>query len=131
MLVTDKGDVSADSRIPDLRVFRAPGRVNLIGEHNDYNDGFVMPAAIGFSTTVMVTPRTDRRVSVSSESFSESVEFNLDDQDPKPARHWSDYVRGVAVSLELAGHRLNGATLKITSDLPIGAGLSSSAAIEV
>ncbi len=131
MLLTDKTELGVESNSPRTRSFRAPGRVNLIGEHTDYNDGFVMPAAIGFSTTVTVTPRTDRRVSVSSESFSESVEFNLDDQDPKPARHWSDYVRGVAVSLELAGHRLNGATLKITSDLPIGAGLSSSAAIEV
>src|SRR5882724_13217063 len=94
------------------QVYAAPGRVNLIGEHTDYNDGFVMPAAIGFSTTVTVTPRADRVVAVFSHNFSETAEFDLDDLNPKPARHWSDYVRGVAVTLERAGHRLNGATLR-------------------
>jgi galactokinase len=113
------------------RIFRAPGRVNLIGEHTDYNDGFVMPAAIDFYTWVAVAPREDRRLSIYSEEFSESVEFDLDDADPRPAGHWSDYVRGVAVSLEQAGYRLRGANLAIRSEVPIGSGLSSSAAIEV
>src|SRR6266571_358541 len=94
------------------RVFRAPGRVNLIGEHTDYNDGFVMPAAIDFSTWVTIAPRDDRRVSVFSENFSEKVEFNLDDSSPAARGHWSDYVRGVAIILEQAGHRLRGATLR-------------------
>lgn len=116
---------------PSARSFRAPGRVNLIGEHTDYNDGFVMPAAIDFSTTVTVTPRADRVVTVFSHNFSETAEFDLDDLNPKPARHWSDYVRGVAVTLERAGHRLNGATLRVNGEVPIGSGLSSSAAIEV
>jgi galactokinase len=113
------------------RIFRAPGRVNLIGEHTDYNDGFVMPAAIDFYTWVAVAPREGRRLSIYSEEFSESVEFDLDESDPRPAGHWSDYVRGVAVSLEQAGYRLRGANLAIRSEVPIGSGLSSSAAIEV
>lgn len=113
------------------RVFRAPGRVNLIGEHTDYNDGFVMPAAIDFSTWVTIQPREDRIISAFSENFSESVEFDLDDPEPKPVGHWSDYVRGIAVTLEQAGHRLQGASIHIRGEVPIGAGLSSSAAIEV
>jgi galactokinase len=113
------------------RVFRAPGRVNLIGEHTDYNDGFVMPAAIDFSTRVAIQPRTDRIISAFSENFSESVEFDLDDPEPKPVGHWSDYVRGIAVTLEQAGHRLQGASIHIRGEVPIGAGLSSSAALEV
>lgn len=115
----------------ESRVFRAPGRVNLIGEHTDYNDGFVMPAALDFSTWVTVTPRDDRMVSVLSENFSENVEFDLDDPSAAARGHWSDYVRGVAVILERAGHRLRGASLSIRGEVPIGSGLSSSAAIEV
>src|SRR5580658_4810943 len=113
------------------RTFRAPGRVNLIGEHTDYNDGFVMPVAIDLAAYVEVSARADRRLVVLSENFSETVEFDLDDPEPRARGHWSDYVRGVAVTLELAGHTLRGANLRIRSDVPIGAGLSSSAAIEV
>jgi galactokinase len=113
------------------RTFRAPGRVNLIGEHTDYNEGFVMPVAIGFSTFVTITPRTDRQISLVSENFSAEVEFDLDDPNPTTAGDWTDYPRGVAVTLERAGYRLSGATLRIRGEVPIGAGLSSSAAIEV
>jgi galactokinase len=130
MLLTNT-ELNAKSSSPAARIFRAPGRVNLIGEHTDYNEGFVMPAAIDFSTTVTVIPQTDRRVSVFSDNFSEGLEFDLDELDPKSRQHWSDYVRGVAFTLERAGHRLNGARLNVTSDVPIGSGLSSSAAIEV
>ena len=117
--------------IQGSHVFRAPGRVNLIGEHTDYNDGFVMPAAIGFSTWVTSAPRDDRTVSVFSENFSERIEFELDDQNPRAQGHWSDYVKGVAITLERAGHRLRGAELRIRGEVPIGSGLSSSAALEV
>jgi galactokinase len=113
------------------RTFRAPGRVNLIGEHTDYNDGFVMPAAIGFSTFVTVKPRDDRKLLVYSENFSEEVEFDLDEANPQARGHWSDYVHGVAVVLQQAGYTLSGATLRIRGKVPIGSGLSSSAAIEV
>lgn len=113
------------------RLFRAPGRVNLIGEHTDYNDGFVMPAAIQFATWIAAAARSDRRLHVFSGNFSEGVEFDLDEPSPQGRRHWSDYVRGVAVILEKAGHRLRGANLAIQGEVPIGSGLSSSAAIEV
>ncbi len=113
------------------RVFRAPGRVNLIGEHTDYNDGFVMPAAIDFSTWVTISPRDDRVLSVYSENFREQVDFDLDDAAPRPKRHWSDYVKGVAVTLEQSGYRMRGAQLHIRGNVPLGSGLSSSAAIEV
>jgi galactokinase len=113
------------------RVYRAPGRVNLIGEHTDYNDGFVMPAAIDFYTWAAIAPREDRKLRVYSEEFSEEVEFDLDEADPRGAGHWSDYVRGVALWLGRAGYRLRGADLAIRSEVPIGSGLSSSAAIEV
>ena len=120
-----------DQLMAQTRVFRAPGRVNLIGEHTDYNDGFVMPAAIDFATNVTIAPRADRRLSVFSENFGEAIEFDLDDPEPRAASHWSDYVRGVAVVLERSGHRLRGANLRIRGEVPIGSGLSSSAAIEV
>jgi len=123
----------AKSELPNQskRMFRAPGRVNLIGEHTDYNDGFVLPAAIGFSTWVSSAPRDDRTISVFSENFSEQIEFDLDEESPHARDHWSDYVRGVAVTLERAGHRLRGADLRIRGEVPIGSGLSSSAALEV
>ncbi len=113
------------------RVFRAPGRVNLIGEHTDYNDGFVMPAAIEFSTWVAAAPRPDRTLAIHSENFSERREFPLDDSNAQGQKHWSDYVRGVAVVLQRAGHKISGADLYIRGEVPIGSGLSSSAAIEV
>ncbi len=113
------------------RVYRAPGRVNLIGEHTDYNDGFVMPAAIDLCTWVAIASRDDRELHIHSEDLSGNVVFDLDELDPRARGHWSDYVRGVAVTLERAGYRLRGADLAIRSDVPIGAGLSSSAALEV
>jgi len=113
------------------KLFRAPGRVNLIGEFTDYNEGFVMPAALAFSTCVAASKRSDRLLEIHSETFDESRQFNLDDPEPRASHHWSDYVRGVAVILERAGLRLSGANLLIRGEVPIGAGLSSSAAIEV
>ena len=113
------------------RTFRAPGRVNLIGEHTDYNNGFVMPAAINLSTFVTVWPRDDRKLQIRSENFDDEIEFDLDEPDPAPRGHWSDYVVGVAVMLGRAGHRLRGARLDIRGEVPLGSGLSSSAAVEV
>jgi galactokinase len=116
---------------PGSHVYRAPGRVNLIGEHTDYNEGFVLPTAIGFSTWVTSTRRDDRTVRLFSENFSEWLEFSLDDQDLRARDHWSDYVVGVALAIERAGYRLHGAELRIRGEVPIGSGLSSSAALEV
>ena len=115
----------------EVRTFRAPGRVNLIGEHTDYNDGFVMPVAIDFFTWATASPREDRKLQIHSENFDEEVEVNLDDPNIARRKHWSDYPAGVAVILEREGYRLRGARLEIRGDVPIGSGLSSSAAIEV
>src|ERR1051325_10117242 len=114
-----------------MRVFRAPGRVNLIGEHTDYNDGFVMPVALDICTWARVSPRDDRRLQIHSDNFRSEVEVDLDDAQLKARKHWSDYAVGVAVVLEKAGHRLHGARLEIRGEVPIGSGLSSSAAVEV
>jgi galactokinase len=115
----------------DAQVYRAPGRVNLIGEHTDYNEGFVMPAAIDLYTWVAIAPRPDRRLHIHSENFDESVEFDLDDPDPRAIGHWGDYVRGVARTIEVSGRRLRGASILIRGEVPTGAGLSSSASVEV
>src|SRR4029453_18623975 len=114
-----------------MRTFRAPGRVNLIGEHTDYNDGFVMPVALGFSTWATVSPLKNRKLQIFSENFNEEIEVDLDNQNLAARGRWSDYPVGVAVELERAGHRLRGARLQIRGEVPIGSGLSSSAAIEV
>jgi len=105
--------------------------VNLIGEHTDYNDGFVMPVAIDLRTYVAASFRPDRNVKVYSENFNESYEFGLDTLRPGKTGHWSDYVRGVAGILESHGHKLKGVNLALRGEVPVGSGLSSSAAIEV
>ena len=112
-------------------LYRAPGRVNLIGEHTDYNDGFVMPAALNLYTYVAVSPRADRRLRVYSETLGEMRDLDLDSIRPGKSGHWSDYVRGVAGVLESSGYKLRGADLAIISEVPLGSGLSSSAALEV
>jgi galactokinase len=112
-------------------VSRAPGRVNLIGEHTDYNDGFVMPAALEFATLTAASQRSDRRLQVYSMIMDETREFDLDCPPPGPTGDWSDYILGVALMLESSGRNLAGADLIVWSDVPIGAGLSSSAALEV
>jgi galactokinase len=113
------------------RVFRAPGRVNLIGEHTDYNQGFVLPAAVNLSCWVAAAPREDRRFSIYAENFSEGAEVELDAIDCGPKKGWASYPCGVAWSLEHAGYRLRGCNLFIQGEVPLGSGLSSSAAMEV
>src|SRR5437588_6055857 len=109
-------------------IYGAPGRVNLIGEHTDYNDGFVLPAAIEFYCWVACAPRTDGKLVIHSENFSETVEGNLDSLSGARKNHWGNYPLGVAWALQNSGKRLNGANLLIGGDVPLGAGLSSSAA---
>jgi galactokinase len=112
-------------------IVRAPGRVNLIGEHTDYNDGYVLPVAIDRATYVAARPRDDRRVHVVAVDLGEEDEFALEQIVRSEDRSWSNYIRGVARGLLAAGHTLSGVDLLITSDVPRGAGLSSSAALEV
>ena len=115
----------------ETRIFRAPGRVNLIGEHTDYNDGFVMPAAVGFYCWVAIGPRDDGKLVVCSEEFSGAAEIQLSSAEIRPRGAWADYPVGVAVQLRQAGFPLRGANILIHGEVPMGAGLSSSAAIEV
>lgn len=112
-------------------VVQAPGRVNLIGEHTDYNDGFVLPAAIQLQTSVALAPRQDGKLLLYSENYSEEAEFRLHELPTKARGHWSDYVVGVAQKLRERGTHLKGASLLIQGDVPQGAGLSSSASLEV
>src|SRR5688572_7534000 len=113
------------------RLFAAPGRVNLIGEHTDYNDGFVLPMAIDRAVVVAAAARPDRRVRVQSLDVNEEIEIDLDRPGPPRRGAWIDRVEGVAQALEQDGVRLPGADLVLASDVPLGAGLSSSAALEV
>jgi galactokinase len=112
-------------------ICRAPGRVNLIGEHTDYNDGFVLPAAIGFSCWTAAAARKDRKITVYSENLGQSVTADLDDLKPLQENTWANYPLGIAWALEQAGNNLSGADLYFAGEVPLGAGLSSSAAIEV
>jgi len=112
-------------------LYRAPGRVNLIGEHTDYNDGFVLPAAIQFYCWVAAASRDDNKLAIHSENFNQTMDVSFDFISPKGKGHWSNYPFGVAWTLRGAGKRLHGANLLIAGDVPLGAGLSSSAAIEV
>lgn len=112
------------------RIFWAPGRVNLIGEHTDYNEGFVLPMATSMGTAMAAAPRADRRVRVRSLHFDATLEFDLDGA-PSCAFHWIAYIEGVARALERRGATLCGADLVVESDLPIGEGVASSAAFEI
>ena len=109
----------------------APGRVNLIGEHTDYSGGFVMPVAIDFRTLATIRPRSDGRILLSSENMAEQVTYAADPLPAKARHHWSDYPMGVAWSLAQEGVRLGGFELSLAGNVPLGAGLSSSASIEV
>jgi len=111
-------------------VYRAPGRVNLIGEHTDYNDGFVMPAAINFFTWLAISRRSDATINIRSRAFSEPVTIVLNG-DLRPRHAWSDYVVGIIDQIRQSGKKLAGADILIQSEVPMGSGLSSSAAIEV
>jgi galactokinase len=112
-------------------VSEAPGRVNLIGEHVDYNEGHVLPVAVDRTVMAAFAARRDRRVHVYSLDFEEESAFSLDKIERDEAHPWSDYVRGVAHVLQEAGHAVVGLDVALQGDVPIGAGLSSSAALEV
>jgi galactokinase len=115
----------------DPEIFSAPGRVNLIGEHTDYNQGFVLPSAIGFYVRIAISPRPDSKLVVRSTEFQQNFAFDLATLPPTKLGFWCDYVVGVALMLVQAGHPLKGANLLVHGEVPMGAGLSSSAALEV
>ncbi len=115
---------------PAELIVRAPGRVNLIGEHTDYNDGFVLPMAIDRAVWIALSPRGDRRVLISSLQMETTGEFSLEDLQ-KGGRDWYEYLKGVAWALGEAGYELQGWEGVMSGEVPVGAGLSSSAAIEM
>jgi galactokinase len=131
-MILDRRELSRDfermfGRQP--RIYRAPGRVNLIGEHTDYNDGFALPMALDRSTWIAAAPRADRKLVVHSRAYATTCTIDVAGEapEPSPATHsWIDYLHGVAAMLETGG-----ADMLIASDVPIGAGLSSSAALEI
>jgi len=113
-------------------IIRAPGRVNLIGEHTDYNDGFVLPMGIEQGITIVGRARKDRKVKLYSLDYEQGIEIDLDERYGERNERWSMYVEGVARTFEEEmGSELNGFEAVMTGDVPQGAGLSSSAALEV
>ncbi len=114
-----------------LTFVRAPGRVNLIGEHTDYNDGFVLPLAIDREIITAFQPRSDRLVSLYSYNFSSSCRFSLDEIKYEEKENWANYVKGVMHLLQERGMRLSGMNMVLEGNISLGAGLSSSAAVEV
>jgi galactokinase len=120
---------SFSGRSPD-GIALAPGRVNLIGEHTDYNDGFVFPMAIDRHIAVAFAVRDDRQVRVGAQAFNQVREFDLQGLEP-PMDGWLSYIAGVAWALASRGDVIRGLDLVVDGDVPIGAGLSSSAALEL
>ena len=114
---------------PPEQIVRAPGRVNLIGEHTDYNDGFVLPMAINRAIWIALRPRSDRRILLHSLGFDQPADFSLDGL--THSRGWTEYTRGIAWILQQQGIALSGWEGVLASDVPVGAGLSSSAALEL
>lgn len=118
------------SGVPDI-IVRAPGRVNLIGDHTDYNDGFVLPVAIDRATYVAARKREDQHIHVFAADLADQDTFLLDTITYSTEHPWSNYVRGVVKEILSEAHHIGGADILITSTVPYGAGLSSSAALEV
>jgi galactokinase len=112
-------------------IFSAPGRVNLIGEHTDYNEGFVLPTAIGFYTRIAISSRSDQKLVLRSTEFSENFDLDVTSLPQHKLGAWCDYVLGVAQALIHAGCGFAGANVLVHGEVPIGSGLSSSAALEV
>lgn len=136
MNLIEKNKTAFKQHFPQItekpRFFSAPGRVNLIGEHTDYNDGFVLPAAIDFETVVAAAPRPDSIVHIYAIDKDEADEFDLAQPiTPHPQKGWANYVRGMAKILLSEGNKLRGLNLTVTGNVPTSGGLSSSASFEM
>lgn len=118
-----------DQHQQKAQVFRSPGRVNIIGEHTDYNNGFVLPAAINKAVYVGIGQRNDSRIHLHSLDFGESAELGLEEV-RKIEKPWANYILGVVAQFQKKGFALSGFNLVMAGDVPIGSGLSSSAAVE-
>jgi galactokinase len=136
MLVkSSQSDISVPGSLHDFIfdntiVVRSPGRINLIGEHTDYNDGFVLPAAIDKSVYFVITPRNDNNISLVSTEFNEKFSTNVDDLEKCKHTNWPNYILGVVDEFKKAKVVLKGFDAAIAGEIPMGAGLSSSAAVE-
>ena len=111
-------------------ITKSPGRVNLIGEHTDYNDGFVLPMAINYATWVAFSPRSDGKVITTALDLDENLELDLNSIEKK-GDDWREYIKGVAWALQQDGQQLTGWQGVFSGNVPIGAGLSSSASLEL
>ena len=134
MTLTEKAIALFQSQFgePPARTFQAPGRVNLIGEHTDYNHGFVLPCAIAYGTVIAARPRQDKVLNVYAADYDALDAFSLTDRVEKNEQaQWANYIRGVVKEFQDAGYALQGADLVVTGNVPQGAGLSSSASLEV
>jgi galactokinase len=117
---------------PAAFVIQAPGRVNIIGEHTDYNDGFVLPCAINYQTIVCANRRNDDVIRVISLDYDNEVdEFSVSEDIVPSTKTWANYIRGVVKHLKMRGYKFSGADMVISGNVPQGAGLSSSASLEV
>jgi len=112
-------------------IFVAPGRVNLIGEHTDYAEGFVMPAAIDFATLAAISPRSDNKIVIYAENYAQERTFDANALPAKASKDWSDYPMGVVSILAGEGYKIPGFSLSLWGDVPLASGLSSSASVEV
>ncbi|HEX2683070.1 MAG TPA: galactokinase, partial [Ferruginibacter sp.] len=110
-------------------LFRSPGRINILGEHTDYNEGFVLPAAIDKYIYIAISKRTDEHIELFSVDYNENFSTSTREIKPTPM-HWPNYILGVVDQLQKAGKEPGGFNLVIDGDVPLGAGLSSSAAVE-
>lgn len=115
----------------ETRVFFAPGRVNLIGEHTDFTGGYVLPAALTYGTWAVIRPRKDRKFCLASTSFAERVNFDADEMDHRPEDGWGNYPKGVIREFAQLGVHLSGCEMLFDGNIPKAAGLSSSASIEM
>ncbi len=120
-----------DPSLNEVQRFRAPARINIIGEHTDYNDGLVFPTTTALFTSIAARPRPDRIVRIESREMRNVQSFDLDDIEPAKNPGWIDFAKGVATELEAEGIHLQGADLEIESEIPLGGGLSSSASFEL
>jgi len=117
--------------IEGFRFFRAPGRVNIIGEHTDYNDGYVLPFAVNKFIVCAIKKREDKKIRIFSNLFKEIDEFEIKDLENRSEKFWVNYPKGVMWILKKQGYEFSGVDIFLDSNLPVGAGLSSSAAIEM
>src|SRR5439155_18503329 len=116
---------------PPVHVVQAPGRLELLGNHTDYNLGLVLSLAVDKYTWMAITPRADGRIEIVSSAFAEKEMFSVSNLSKNPKAPWTDYVKGVLLELQKRGIPIRGFNAAIHSTIPLGAGLSSSAAIEV